>query len=439
MLSKIRFQILTSIFFIFLLHSQLPAAQIITWSEAVQEASQKNPDIQSAQAKLKAAGYGIKAARSGLLPQVSGSMNYTYGSRSTILSETTGTTTTAFASDSSNRNSTYTASLSATQNLFSGLQDVAKMDQSRATEESVKANLKAVKAKTSFDLKSSFANLLYAQDSLNLTREIIRRRQDNLNMIQLRYENGNENKGSLLLSKAYLEQAKYDELLAQNSLRVARQQLAQVLGRDNTDDIRAGGSIPLKTPPSLAKEEVKSLIATTPDYEDAVAQKKGAKASLTSARSPFFPSLSVNGTLGRQGTFFFPENNRWSVGTGVTWPLFNGGRDYYNTKSSSASLSAAMLAQESVHRQVNTQLERGLSAFAESAQKLRVDQSFLEAVGARQEIAKNRYENGLLTFEDWDIIENDFISRQKQVLQSQRDRVVSEASWEQTQGKGVFP
>jgi hypothetical protein len=49
------------------------------------------------------------------------------------------------------------------------------------------------------------------------------------------------------------------------------------------------------------------------------------------------------------------------------------------------------------------------------------------------------YNNGLITFTDWDIIENDLILRQKSLLQTERDRVVAEAAWEQVQGLGVIP
>jgi outer membrane protein TolC len=57
----------------------------------------------------------------------------------------------------------------------------------------------------------------------------------------------------------------------------------------------------------------------------------------------------------------------------------------------------------------------------------------------RADIARTKYNNGLMTFENWDIIENDLIQRQKSFLQGQRDRVVAEAAWEQAQGKGVIP
>jgi outer membrane protein len=72
-------------------------------------------------------------------------------------------------------------------------------------------------------------------------------------------------------------------------------------------------------------------------------------------------------------------------------------------------------------------------------EKLKVDQAFLDAAKTRADIARTKYNNGLMTFENWDIIENDLIQRQKSFLQSQRDRVVAEAAWEQAQGKGVIP
>jgi outer membrane protein len=57
----------------------------------------------------------------------------------------------------------------------------------------------------------------------------------------------------------------------------------------------------------------------------------------------------------------------------------------------------------------------------------------------RSELGRAKYKNGLLNFEDWNAIESDLINRQKAKLQSQRDRVVAEAAWEQATGKGVIP
>jgi outer membrane protein len=84
-------------------------------------------------------------------------------------------------------------------------------------------------------------------------------------------------------------------------------------------------------------------------------------------------------------------------------------------------------------------LKQTYASYAESAEKLKVDQAFLDAAFTRAEIARSKYNNGLMSFEDWDRLESDLIQRQKNFLQSQRDRVVAEAAWEQAQGKGVIP
>ena len=63
---------------------------------------------------------------------------------------------------------------------------------------------------------------------------------------------------------------------------------------------------------------------------------------------------------------------------------------------------------------------------------------FLAAADLRAEIARTQYTTGLLSFEDWDLIENDLIDNQKAMLASLRDAVLAEAAWEQTLGKGAL-
>ena len=61
------------------------------------------------------------------------------------------------------------------------------------------------------------------------------------------------------------------------------------------------------------------------------------------------------------------------------------------------------------------------------------------AAETRAGIARSKYNNGLMSFEDWDRIETDLIQRQKAALLGRRERVLAEAAWEQTQGRGAIP
>lgn len=400
------------------------AADSLTWEDGVREAAAHNAEVRAARATFEASSYQRRAAYSGFYPQLSAGVSYNDVSGSAV-SSTAGST------------SAYSASVSVTQNLFAGFQDQARVGQASANEQASEAGFAAAKAKVGQDLKTAFAGLLYAQSNIVLTGNIVRRLEDNLRLVELRFEGGRENKGSYLLTRASLNQARYENLQARQALRSAQAQLARALGRARTDDLSVAGDVPVTRPDDAPDFE--RLIEQTPDYRQAAAQERAAAAGVQLARAPLFPSVNLTGSVARDGETWLPDDNRRVVGMSVSIPLFSGGRDYYGVKSAASTLEAAASNKDSIDRQILVKLKQTYAGFVESTEKLNVDNDFLEAAKTRAEIARARYNNGLLSFDEWDRIENDLIQRQKAFLQSQRDRVTAEAAWDQARGASVIP
>lgn len=395
----------------------------LTWEESARQAAAVNPDLRSARDSLRAAQMDVRGAGSGFLPRVTGSISKVDSNSSSIASITT--------------NPDYSAALTASQNLFAGFRDQAGVAQARANRTVAEANLRTTRARLSFDLKSAFVVLRSADAAHTLSSDILRRREQNLRLVELRYESGRENKGSLYLSQATLSQARFELLQAEQAVRVAQTQLARVLGRNDPQALQAVGDVPITAPPTQV--DFVQAVQGTPDLQRAQAQVEAAKAGVDIAASNFWPSLDVSGTASRQGSDWFPEDQRNSVALTLTVPIFNGGKDYYASRSAGAKESAAEATREGLVRQLHTQLEQAYANYVQAVAKLAVDENFLKAANARAEIARSKYSNGLMSFEDWDLIENDLINRQKAVLQSQRDRVTAEASWELALGDSVIP
>lgn len=407
---------------LFALLLSVPAlAAPLNWDAAVRETSEKNADLQAAEASLRAAEASATAAYANFYPHVGASLGYSYGGP-TGGPRTSGTS----------------ATLSAQQNLFNGLQDRAKADQAAAAADSARASLALTKATLSAELKGAFAGLAYSQNQVKLARDVANRRQDNLRLVELRFEGGRENKGSVLLSRAASSQAELERVQSENDLQTARDRLAKVLGRDESDGLEVSGNVPLVTPPTTPPD-VRAIALETPEVRRIRAAETSAEAGAVSARAGFFPTLSLSGSLGTSDTSVSAREDRWSVGAALSIPLFDGGRDYYGAKAANASLGAARAASLSAIRDRVTALRDAWAGYAESALRLRVSRDFVEAARTRAEIARVQYNNGLSSFVDWDTIENDLITRQKTALQSERDRVTLEAAWEQAQGKGALP
>lgn len=409
---------------------QVFATEILSWQQCVEMASKNNNSLRSAIASERLSYYQSNAAASGFLPQATAALSSNRGTGGNATNPSLTTVQTSITQ-------AYSSSISVTQNLFSGFSDVGKFDQAKANNMVSKANIMVVKAQVSYDLKSSYENFAYAKETVSLLNEITNRRQDNLRIIELRFKGGMENKGSLLLARAYLEQAKYDHLQALNLIESSRVQLCKAIGLNQCDFQDIGDSIPLSDAVPV-EDDFKSIIERTPQHLQAIAQERAAKAGITIAESAFMPNVNVTATKGQRGPGFLPHNDYWSFGMNLSFPFFTGGKDYYSTRGAYSTSTAAKENRESVDQQVLVSLKQNHNAYIEAIAKLKVDTSFREAAKLRADIARNKYNNGLLIFDDWDVVETDLINRQKSYLQSKLNRVIAEAAWEQSQGKGVF-
>lgn len=416
-----RIKVLVLLFFV-----QLAVeARMIDWQSGLVLIQQNNPEWLAATQTLESTRALEMSARSGFLPNVSAAI-----SSSQSYNETTST--------SSQRSES--ASLNLSQNLFSGFADMARYSEAKQNTLIAEMTWKQMRAKIGYDYKSAYAGLIYAQDYVLLAKKILERRKENLNIVELRFNSGRENRGSVLLSEAYYQQAIYDSIQANLQLDVAQNTLAQVLGLSLMEEtLTVEKNIPTSELSESAAIDFKKLAALTLDYQKAVAQSEASRFSHEQNQAAHYPSLDLTGSLGRVDTEFPPDNNRWSVGLSLTIPIFSGGRDYANELSARYRRVAAEVNRTTVSYQVLVKLKQAYSQFRLAIEKVKVDEKFKSAAQMRSEIAKKKYNNGLMSFDDWDAVENDLIQREKNTLSSFRDRVVGHANWEQVQGLGLWP
>lgn len=396
----------------------------LSFEEAVQGVVNGNPDLRAARYALEAARESEQGVFSPFLPSVSAGLNWTQGSDT---------------SDSRR----WSGSLVATQNIFNGFGDTARFQRAEALTLAARESLRIAGAQALYDVRVGFAAVIYARGAAELAKTIITRRTDNLRLVQLRFQSGLENRGSVLLSEAYLAQAKYDALVAENAQREAEAQLARAIGMESPSGERVEfnlkGDVPWASP-DATPPEFTSLARETPTVRQTRAQVQGAERSMVAARANFFPTLDARGSVTSVGPSITPiERDGWSLGLSLSLPLFDGYKDTHAVREATATLRQTEAESSSTYLATVQKLEQTFADFREAVLKLDVDEKFRTAALLRAEISRKRYNNGLLSFENWDQIENDLISRQKAYLISRRDRGNAEAAWDQAVGKGVGP
>ena len=402
-----------------LLISTAAQAKILTWNEVLTLAQQNNLEYQSALSTYRSVEDIEITGISGFLPRLSASAGGTHS-----------------GSTSGDSTHSYSAQLNLSENLFAGFSDYNNYYLKKTSTAGAQATFNSTKARISAEIKQAFADVYNSQDSKRLAADILNRRKENYKTVQLQYGVGHENKGSLLLSESYVQQAEFDLLSIANNQETLFEDFRRELGLSPDEPITIEQNIPreeLKDTPDF-----KALAQINYDVVSAQADEQSALYSLRVSKARFMPSLDFSGSYGYSGGTWFPDQDRWSMGLTLTVPLFDSLKDYASVKSGSQKLDSSSLSARNTAIKVATTLKRAYNDYLLAIEKEKLDASFNKAALLRADIARSKYKNGFLSFEDWDIIETDLILKQKTILDSQRNRIIKQSLWEKAQGVGVF-
>jgi outer membrane protein len=417
----------------------------LTWEKCVRLATLNNPDLVASHESLRSYEAKYGGSYSAYFPQITATTGGTYTHTSSNQATEVGTSASIGGSTFSggsfgggaNLLHQYTASVTLSQTIYDGGLTPGNVAQAGANYRAQVAAFVLEKSLISYDLKSAFAQLLYAQELVTLTQQIVKRRRSDADMIHLKYDGGRENKGAYLLSESDYQQAVLNFHNAQRNVVVSQHQLAQVMGVKLKNLILAVGQLITQTQP--ASPDLDKLAVETPTHFQQVSNAEASRAGITIARSEFLPTVSTSVSLEREDQRFFPKSSGWNADFSVSLPIFDGGKNYFDVKASEASLRQALANLQSSDDNSVYTLAQDYSTLVTDIETVGVDQTTVTAQKARSEIGNGQYSNGLISFTDFNLIENDLVAAENQELQSRRDAVIAEANWEYAQGKGVIP
>ena len=400
----------------------------LAWKQSISLLESQNSELKAAVDFLRAAEMKKDVAKSGFLPHLTAELKW----NESALTEPNRT-------GSLDLKRPYSRSLLLSQNLFAGFKDVSRYKQSLSEVEEAREKLRAVKSKLSAELRKSFAEMALASEILSQTGNIEQRRKDNLRIVQLRFENGREHRGSVLIFQAYLDEARFDQVEALSSKKIARAKLARILGLDEFVEFEIEGYPPNPKPPTSEPDFLK-LALETPNYLQSVAREQAARLEVAATDSNHYPTLVFETELASEDENFWPKNEeRWKLGLKLSIPIFSGGRDYGMSKISRSAAWQQEQIRENTLRSERARLQEAFGNFQMAVSKLRFNQSYKEAVTLRSEIAKKQYQNGLMGFLDWDWVEGDYVYRMKLYQAAKKELIQAEAAWEEAQGLSVIP
>lgn len=402
----------------------IPGTQL-TWEDCVRLAVTENPDLQASREAVLNSDAVRMGAYSALYPQITASFGDT---RSFNV---------PFLDAPHNYSTSYGEQISISQLIFNGFATKGNIDQARAQLNLAFANLNGQKATVSFNLKSSFAQLLYAQKLIKISQDVVAIRQSNARLVKLLYEGGSEDRGNMDLTQANLDQALYNLDQAIRTRDLSGVQLGVFIGKDLAAPVLAEGE--LLTAPLSVMPNFHEYALLTPTFFQHKAQVDAAAAGVTIANSGWYPTVTASASGEKDDSSFPLHGKSWSAGFSVSYPIFQGGATYFDVKAATASLRQSLDNLRSGTNDAALTLAQMFKGMVDAEDNVRIQKELLDATALRYKIAEADYRNGLMSFQDFNSITDDYVGQQQTLLSAQLSAVIAEASWEEARGIGAIP
>jgi len=386
----------------------------LTWSRVVALGAERSHDIKSAQDQLEAYRWSYYRSYSSFLPQVSASLS---------IGESTGSSGDSY-SDS--------YGLNVRQSLFSGTTNYYNARSAAVNLDLYSANLQSTMADYYNQVRQGFVDLFIAQNNLAVQRKIRQSRESNLRMIQLLYDGGTEDKGNYLRTKSQLASADYNIAAAMRQLELAQLKLSQLIGADVSS---AEGELAAVTVASLPDFE--NIMKSAPANIVARSQLELSEISQKASLSGFLPTVSLNGSYQKSGNSWPPTNSSKSLSLSVSLPIFPGGSNIADRVIAGLQLNKAREDFAKSQKDLYYNIRQAYNGLKDAIEAYNVQKTALNASAERARIAQASYINGLISYIDWDTIQNDYISNQSSLLNFQRNMLVAEANWYKSYGGWV--
>lgn len=252
---------------------------------------------------------------------------------------------------------------------------------------------------------AAYYEVLQQRNLLNVAEGAVRMATEQLNVIQIQYEEGAVAKADVLQMQVQLANYRQNLVTTQGNLEVAEATLLNTLGLPEDLDVDLTDTFAY-VPYNLTLEEcLQFALENRPDAAAAAYSLKQAEAAAEAAKSGKRPSVTgiASKSITGNGVFQQERSANWQVGVQVSWSVFDNNVTNANVKAAEAATDGARANFERVEKTIRLQTRSAYTHMKAAEENIRATAAAVRQAEESNVIAQVRYEEGvdiLLTVTD---------------------------------------
>jgi outer membrane protein len=342
-------------------------------------------------------------SRSGLLPQLSGTANYTRTLRSQYSGLFSGSSTGGSQGGLQNlpfgRTNQYTLGLSFSQFVFDGGQTVARLRASRSRRRSAEINVDAQRAETLLDVTSAYFDALLSERLVTIAESSLAQQEEILRQTTVAFQVGDKSEFEQLQARVSRDNQLPMVLQSRSRRQEAYLRLKQLLNVPLEDDVRL--TTPLEELPARFATPSDLSADTRAPVRQAQEEVQANQSLLAGARAERWPSISLSS---RYSPVAYPANGfpqygdfreDWTVSLNLSIPIFTGGRIVGDQLVARGNLSEAQARLKQTREAAELDVRTSQLDLADAQAILKSNESTVEQAKRGYEIAQIRFREGI--------------------------------------------
>lgn len=380
-------------------------AQPLTLNQCLNIAFDGNPQIISAQEKVKAAQARLNQAHSALLPQakVDAGFGQNYQQPESIAFYIPGVLpTTEFSTSPNETANVNTYTFSFTQPIFVS---AAIQGSNLAYDSYLSAyeDYRGAQNDTLFNVTNAYYGVLKAQHMNELINQSMDSMRKHVRQVEIFSDAGMSTKADLLRAQAELANMEVNRIQAETGLKLSRAALSNMLGSGVTQEIEVKDDGAIKPDKDIDESKILSLAyQNRPDWNSFKMAENMADASVGLAKSGYLPSILFSAATGKTVTDYPMANtkydlNSWRMMFVGSWNLFDSFATAAKVAEAQANLDAVKAQEKYIKDAVELDIYSAYQELLSAREKVSAAQIAQDVAGRALRMAEINYQTSVGT------------------------------------------
>ncbi|MBZ0272496.1 TolC family protein [bacterium] len=293
----------------------------------------------------------------------------------------------------------YRAEVKARQLLFGSGQALAGMRAAKAATRAAREQVAADENEIARDVALAFYNVLLAREVLVARQEALSTSEAHLADVRTRLSFGAATRLELLQSELDASNRRPEVREAQNALAIATTGFKSLIGYDLDAPIAIDGDLGDLAPVPAYPEAFATATSHRPELAALSAGIDARDHEAWARTAGMLPKVVALGSYGYQKPWYFEEDWKtvWTVGVGVTIPVFDGFAAWSGRKEALAGMRKLEKERAAAREGIDLQVRRALLDLSEIEPRVRETAENLARAKEIHEIAAASYKLGAIT------------------------------------------